>query len=94
MLVISARVWADLSDRQKKWLQQAVDESVTYDRELWTRAEEKSLEDVRAGGVTVSYPDKKPFKDAVKPMWDKYLKAENAADQAIGELILKIQEIQ
>ena len=94
MLVISARVWADLGDRQKHWLQQAVDESVTYDRKLWTSAEEKSLEVVRAGGVAVSYPDKNPFKEAVKPMWDKFLYAENEADQAIGALILKIQEIQ
>ena len=93
MLVISARVWADLSQQQRAWLQQAVDESVIYDRKLWTEAEEKSLEVVKAGGVTVSYPDKKPFQDAVKPMWDKYLNAENKEDQAIGALIRKIQEI-
>lgn len=94
MLVISARVWADLSGQQKKWLQQAVDESVTYGRKLWTEAEEISLEIVRTGGVVVSYPNKKPFQDAVKPMWDKFLSAENKEDQAIGALILKIQEIQ
>jgi len=93
MLVISARVWADLSDQQKEWLQQAVDESVTCDRKLWTEAEEKPLEVVKAGGVAVSYPDKKPFQDAVKPMWDKYLTAESKEDQAIGALIRKIQEI-
>lgn len=93
MLVISARVWADLSKQQKKWLQQAVDESVTYGRKLWAEAEEKSLEMVRAGGVVVSYPDKKPFQDAVEPMWERYLNAENKEDQAIGALIRKIQEI-
>ena len=94
MLVISAMVWADLSEQQKKWLQQAVDESVTYGRKLWTEAEKKSLEIVTAGGVVVSYPDKKPFQDAVKPMWDKFLNAENKEDQAIGALIRKIQEIE
>lgn len=93
MLVISARVWADLSERQKAWLQQAVDESVTYDRTLWTEAEEESLEVVKAGGVIVSYPDKKPFQDAVRPMWNKYLNAEDKEDKAIGALIRKIQEI-
>ena len=93
MLVISARVWSELSEQQKQWLQQAVDESVAFDRKLWAEAEEKSLEVVRAGGVTVSYPDKKPFQDAVKPMWDKYFTAESKEDQAIGALIRKIQEI-
>ena len=94
MLVISARVWADLNKQEQKWLQQAVDESVSYERKLWIAAEEKSLETVTAGGVVVSYPDKKPFRDAVKPMWDRFLNAENKEDQAIGALIRQIQEIQ
>ncbi len=94
MLVISARVWADLNKQEQKWLQQAVDESVSYERKLWIAAEEKSLETVTAGVVVVSYPDKKPFRDAVKPMWDRFLNAENKEDQAIGALIRQIQEIQ
>lgn len=94
MLVISAKVWAGLSDRQKAWLEQAVDESVAYGRKLWTEAEEKSMEVVKAGGVIVSYPDKKPFQEAVKPMWEKFLNADNDNDKAIGELILKIREMQ
>ncbi len=94
MLVISAKVWADLSDQQQQWLQQAVDESVTYGRELWTKAEQKSLEVVKAGGVEVIYPDKKPFQEAVKPMWDRFLNADNEEDRAIGQLIQQIQEVQ
>ncbi|MFC1494530.1 TRAP transporter substrate-binding protein [Thermodesulfobacteriota bacterium] len=93
MLVISARVWADLTEQQKQWLQQAVDESVIYDRELWTKAEKKSLEVVKAGGVTVIYPDKKLFQEAVKPMWNKFLNSDNPEDKTIGTLIQQIQEI-
>ena len=94
MLVISAKVWADLSAQQKEWLQQAVEESVAYERKLWSEAEEESMKVVEAGGVVVSYPDKRPFQEAVKPMWNKFLNAENPDDRAIGDLILKIQEIQ
>lgn len=94
MLVISARVWADLTDKQQQWLQQAVDESVVYGRELWTKAEKKSLEVVKDYGVTVTYPDKKPFQDAVTPMWEKFLNSSNPEDKAIGALIKQIQEIQ
>ena len=93
MLVISAKVWADLSAKQKEWLQQAVEESVAYERKLWSEAEEESMKVVQAGGVVVSYPDKRPFQEAVKPMWNKFLNAENPDDRAIGDLILKIQEI-
>jgi len=94
MLVISAKVWADLTEQQRQWLQQAVDESVTYDRDLWAKAEKKSLEVVKAAGVVVTYPDKKPFQEAVKPMWNKFLNSDNPEDQAIGTLIQQIQEIQ
>ena len=94
MLVISAKVWADLSAQQKEWLQQAVEESVAYERKLWSEAEEESMKVVEAGGVVVSYPDKRPFQEAVKPMWNKFLNADNPDDRAIGDLILKIQEIQ
>ena len=93
MLVISSRVWADLTEQQQQWLQQAVDESVTYGRDLWTKAELISLEVVKSAGVVVTYPDKKPFQDAVRPMWDKFLNADKKEDQAIGALIRQIQEI-
>ena len=87
-------MWADLTEQQQQWLQQAVDESVTYDRELWTKAEKNSLEVVKADGVVVTYPDKKLFQEAVKPMWDRFLNSDNLEDQAVGKLIQQIQEIQ
>jgi len=93
MLIISSKVWADLTEQQQQGLQQAVDESVTYGRKLWTQAEEKSLEVVKKAGVQVHYPDKKPFQEAVKPMWNRFLNARNEEDIAIGKLIRRIQEI-
>lgn len=101
MLVISAKIWAGLNEQQQAWLQQAVDESVTYGRKLWTEAEAKSLKVVEDGGVTISYPDKKPFQDAVQPIWKRFLEADPNSDQeaerqdaAIGDLINQIVEIQ
>lgn len=101
MLVISAKIWADLTEPQQTWLQQAVDESVTYGRKLWTEAEAKSLEVVKAGGVTITHPEKKPFQDAVQPIWKRFLEADPDSDNeakrqdaAIGSLINQIIEIQ
>ena len=100
MLVISSKVWASLTKQQQTWLQQAVDESVTYGRKLWTEAEAKSLKVVEDGGVTIIHPDKKPFQDAVQPIWERFLKADPNSDNederedaAIGTLIKQIQEI-
>ena len=88
MLVISTKVWKKLSAEEKKLLQAAVDESVTYGRKLWNEAEKASLETVKAAGVEIIYPDKALFQKAVEPMWQEF------AETEIGPLIQQIQEIQ
>jgi len=65
MLLMSSRIWESLNPQQQEWLQQAVDDSVVYQRELWRVSTEESLAAVRAAGVTVTYPDKQPFMEAV-----------------------------
>jgi tripartite ATP-independent transporter DctP family solute receptor len=87
MLVISTRVWNSLTPEQQQILQEAVDESVVYNRKLWAEAEQASLKAVREAGVTVIEPDKTLFQEAVKPMWERYKGTE------IGDLIEQIQEI-
>ena len=48
---------------------------------------EKALADMRANGVEViKIADKKPFQDAVKPVWDKY-------GAQHKELIQRIQDV-
>ena len=68
VLVMSKRIWDDLTAQQQQWLSQAVDDSVEYQRELWQAETEASLEAVAAAGVTISYPDKEPFRAAVESM--------------------------
>lgn len=87
ILVISTRVWADLTPEQQQILQEAVDESVEYQRIIWTQAEQEALAEVQKAGVKVIRPDKQPFVDSVQPMWEKYKTG------SIGELIQRIQEV-
>ncbi len=61
VLVISLKVWNGLSEQEKEWLQQAVDESVLVQRELWEKSEKESLRIVEEAGVEISFPDKEPF---------------------------------
>ena len=93
MLVISSRIWEGLTDEQQEILQRAVDESVEKGHEYWAAAVEASMKVVREDGVEVIKPDKKPFEDAVRPMWEHFEKANNDEDKAIGTLIKQIQEI-
>jgi tripartite ATP-independent transporter DctP family solute receptor len=88
ILVISTRVWNRLSPGQQRVLQEAADESVAYQREIWAQAEEKDLETVRQQGVTIVRPDKAPFRESVRSVWKEFEGTE------IGELIQQIQEVQ
>jgi tripartite ATP-independent transporter DctP family solute receptor len=87
ILIISTDVWNSLSPEFQQMLQEAVDESVEYERKIWAEAEKNDLKIVEEAGVKVTYPDKKPFQDSVKSMWAEY------EDTEIGELIKQIQEV-
>jgi tripartite ATP-independent transporter DctP family solute receptor len=88
ILVISTKVWNNLSPEFQQILQEAVDESVEYQRKIWTEAEKNDLKSVQDAGVKVIYPDKQPFRDSVRSVWNEF----DGTD--IGELIKQIQEVQ
>ena len=72
VLMISTHLWDRLSKQQQTWLQAAADASATHQRKLWAQAEEEALNAVKAAGVNVIYPDKKPFAKAVEAMFEEY----------------------
>lgn len=86
MLIISTKVWERLSPEFQRILQEAVDESVEYQRKLWSQAEQKDMEKMLAAGLQVIRPDKSLFRESVKSIWDEFVGTE------IGKLIQEIQE--
>jgi len=87
ILIISTRVWDSLSPESQQILQEAVDESVEYQRKIWAEAEEKDMKKVQDAAVKIIRPDKQPFRASVKSVWDEF----EGTD--IGELIKQIQEV-
>jgi tripartite ATP-independent transporter DctP family solute receptor len=87
ILVISTRIWNSLSQEFQQILQQAVDESVEYQRKIWVQAELEDMKIVEQASVKIIHPDKEPFREAVKKVWDEF---ENTD---IGSLIKEIQEV-
>ena len=71
VLVVSKFVWDKLNDQEKKWLQQAADDSAILERKLWADSEKESLEEVQKAGVEIIYPDKEPFIEKVQPLIGK-----------------------
>jgi len=72
VLLMSKRIWDGLSSREQKWLTKAVRDSVEHQRDLWQADTELSLAAVAAAGVTITYPDKAPFRAAVESMKTGY----------------------
>jgi tripartite ATP-independent transporter DctP family solute receptor len=72
VLLISSTVWEDLDPQIQQWLQQAADESHEVQKRLWQEATERALAEMRAAGVSVVHPDKRPFREGVAPMYDEF----------------------
>jgi len=87
ILLVGTYLWDNLNDDEKKWLKQAVDESVKYQRVLWAEAEQHALEEVQKAGVEIFRPDKSEFAAKVEPVYEDF-----KDDEEMYELIQKIRE--
>lgn len=88
VVLISRYIWNNLSAQQQSWLQQAMDESVVYQKELWAQATEDALKAVEEYGVEIIYPDKTEFMDEVVSMHESY------KGEPVYELIQSIKAMQ
>jgi tripartite ATP-independent transporter DctP family solute receptor len=72
VLVIGTHLWEQLSEEEKIWLQEAVDNSVIYQRKLWAEAESEALAEVQKAGVEIIYPDKTLFAEKLDEIYEGY----------------------
>ncbi|MGY5355944.1 TRAP transporter substrate-binding protein [Wenyingzhuangia sp. IMCC45467] len=86
ILVGSTHFWNSLTEEEKGWVKQAVQNSVVYQRELWSEAEKEALEEVEKAGVEIITPDKTLFSEMVQPMYEELKK-----DPEVYKLIQQIR---
>jgi tripartite ATP-independent transporter DctP family solute receptor len=88
ILVFSKRIWASLDKADQQLIIKSAKEAQQEQRKLWYEMERNSIQHMReAGAEIIEIADKKPFADAVKPVWEKY-----GAQQAA--LIKRIRDIE
>lgn len=85
VVLVSEHVWNNLSPQQQGWLQQAMDESVVYQRQLWAEATRDALASAQASGVEVIYPDRTPFMEKIRPMHERL------SGRPVYELLQRVQ---
>jgi TRAP-type C4-dicarboxylate transport system substrate-binding protein len=88
MVVFSKKTWDTLSKEDQALLVKFGREAQAEERVLWAVYEKEAMDKARAAGITITeIADKKPFQDAVKPVWDKY-------GPKYADMIKRVQAVQ
>jgi tripartite ATP-independent transporter DctP family solute receptor len=88
ILVMSKKAWDALAPADQALVKKLGREAQFEERELWVKYEKTAMDKARAAGITITeIADKKPFQDAVKPVWDKY-------GPKYADMIKRIQAVQ
>jgi tripartite ATP-independent transporter DctP family solute receptor len=73
MLVFSRKTWDTLAKDDQALIKKFSREAQGEARVLWDKYETAAMDKAKAAGCEIiEVADKKPFQDAVKPVWDKY----------------------
>jgi tripartite ATP-independent transporter DctP family solute receptor len=87
MLMFSKRIWTTLAKDDQDLIKKLAREAQAEERVLWNKYEQQAMEKAKAAGCQIiEVADKKPFQDAVKPVWDKY-------GPKYAEMIKRIQAV-
>lgn len=87
VLIMSTHAYDKLTDQEKEWLNQAVKESIVVQRKEWQKSEDESIASLIKEGVEIIKPDKQPFIDATKKVYDIYRN-----NSKVFDLVTQIRE--
>jgi tripartite ATP-independent transporter DctP family solute receptor len=88
VLAFSKKIWDTLSQEDRAVIRKTAKESVPYMRELWDARERKSQQVAVAGGAQlVAVEDRKPFIDAMTPVYARF-----ANSPKLEDLVKRIRE--
>lgn len=71
ILLFSEKVWSSLSSEVQRWVSEAAEEASRFQRKLWEQETNQALADLKKAGVSITEPDKEPFRAEVQSMYEK-----------------------
>ena len=72
VLIAGTLFYNKLSAQEQGWLNEAVENSIAYQRKLWAEAEMEALREIQKAGVQIIRPNKEPFMERVKGVYEQY----------------------
>ncbi|MEO0571202.1 MAG: TRAP transporter substrate-binding protein [Bacteroidota bacterium] len=88
VLLVGTHCYNKLSPQEQSWLKEAVDASIAHQRKLWAKAENEALREIQKAGVEIIRPDKGPFIQRVKAVYEQYRE-----DEEFYGIIRQIQKM-
>lgn len=87
VVIFSKKIWDGLDPQVQRWVTEAANDSVTFQRKLWREQTEEALREVQKAGVKIYNPDKAAFAAAMAPMYER------VEGTRVGELARRIREV-
>ena len=85
---VSDKIWNQLSDEQKKLMEETVDETYKYQRDYLEQKEQETIEELKATGkVTITEPDLDAFAEVTKGI------ESTVADKVPADLVEQIKAV-
>ncbi|MDU8925484.1 sialic acid TRAP transporter substrate-binding protein SiaP [Pasteurellaceae bacterium LIM206] len=82
LYLVSMETFADLPEDLQQVIKDAAAATMDYHTKLFTDSEKELIAFFQGKGMTVTTPDLKPFKAALKPYYEEYLKKNGEIGQA------------
>jgi tripartite ATP-independent transporter DctP family solute receptor len=76
MVLFSTKVWNSFTPQERAWIKASAEASVEYQRGIWKEQSAAALAAMEADGVEIHYPDKAPFREKVRPMYEQFVGTE------------------
>jgi tripartite ATP-independent transporter DctP family solute receptor len=87
VVIFSKTIWDGLDPQVQRWITEAANDSVTFERKLWREQTEEALREVQKAGVKIYNPDKAAFAAAMAPMYERI------RGTRVGELADRIRAV-
>ena len=71
-VLMDLQFYNKLSDEQKAIVEEAAADMIQLERELYSKSEDDYLEELKAKGVNITYPDREPFKEASQKAYEQF----------------------
>lgn len=86
VLLIGTKYWDKLTEEEKQWVQEAMDESVQAQKRFWNESVEASMATAKKAGVEVIIPEKSLFQEQSKSVLEAFMKEHPEMNDLINQI--------